>query len=97
MKQNKYRILDFIHDGEQNAVSMFELSQLMGTDQREVRHMIEQARIAGVIIAGTNSGIFFPVTKDELREYVNRTQSRINTSIATLKPAIRMVEGQCDE
>lgn len=97
MKDNNYRILDFIHNGEQNAVTMRELSMLLDIDQRQVRHMIEQARISGIVIAGTDAGIFFPVTHDELREYVNRTQSRINTSIATLKPAIRMLEGQCDE
>lgn len=97
MNKNDYRILDFIHDGEQNAVSMRELSILLDIDQREVRKMIEQARIAGTVIAGTDAGIFFPVTQDELREYVNRTQSRIDTSIATLKPAIQMLEGQCDE
>ena len=96
MKDN-YNILDFIHDGEQNAVSMRELAVLLNTDQRKVRQMIEQARIAGTVIAGTDAGIFYPMTRDELREYVHRTQSRINTSIKTLEPAKRMLEGQRDE
>ena len=94
---NNHEILDYIHTGEKNAVSMLELSHRMKTDPRVVRHMIEQARIDGNIIAGTDKGIFFPETKDELSIYVHRTQSRINTSIATLEPAVRMLGGLCDD
>ena len=90
-------ILDLIHAGAENAVSMRYLSEVLGTDQRTVRHMIEQERIAGNVIAGTDDGIFIPKTRDELQEYVHRTQSRINTSIATLEPAVRLLGDLCDE
>lgn len=96
-KRPNMSILDLIHKGADNAVTMRYLSEMLGTDQRTVRHMIEQERISGIIIAGTNDGIFIPETRDELQEYVHRTQSRINTSIATLEPAVRLLGDLCDE
>ena len=83
--------------GRDNAISMRDLARSFGEDQRQIRHRIERARVDGNIIAGTDSGIFIPSTEAELREYVARTQARINTSILTLKPARELLGGLCDE
>lgn len=90
-------ILDQIPFGEDNAVSMRELAHGLGETTRQIRYRIERARIDGNIIAGTDAGIFIPETDDELREYVRRTQSRIDTSVATIAPAVAMLGGLCDE
>lgn len=83
-------ILDRIPSGRDNAVSMRYLASILGRDERQIRHMIENARIDGNIIAGTGAGIFIPETEAELREYVNRTYSHITTSVKTLNPAIKL-------
>lgn len=91
------KILDRIPLGEDNAVSMRDLARGLNETEREIRFRIQKARIDGNVIAGTDAGIFIPETEGELREYVNRTQSRIDTSVATLKPARELLGGLCDE
>lgn len=83
-------ILDHIPSGRMNAVTMRYLAMILGTDTRQIRHMIENARIDGNIIAGTNDGLFVPETEEELCEYINRTYSHIATTIKTLNPAIKL-------
>ena len=83
-------ILDRIPSGRDNAVSMRYLASILETSERQIRSMIQNARIDGNIIAGTDAGIFVPETEDELREYVNRSYSHITTSIRTLNPAIKL-------
>lgn len=90
-------ILDRIPYGQDNAVSMRDLARALGETQRQIRHRIERARIDGNIIAGTNAGLFIPQTGDELREYVKRTQARIETSASTVAHAVRVLEDFCDE
>lgn len=91
--ERKHRdLLIHIPRGSDNAVSMRDLANALGTDTRQVRHLIERARIDGVIIAGTNAGIFIPENEFELKEYVNRTVSRIRTSRATVLPALKKLE-----
>jgi len=92
------KILDRIPYGSQNAVSMRDLARGLGEDPRQIRHRIEQARIAGNIIAGTDAGIFIPTTVEELREYVRRNEQRVKTSCVALAPAKRLLkEVDCDE
>lgn len=81
-------ILDHIPSGRMNAVTMRYLATVLGTDKRRIRLLIENARIDGNIIAGSNDGLFIPETDDELRDYINRSYSHIATSIKTLNPAI---------
>lgn len=83
-------ILDRIPRGRYNAVSMRDLANILGRDDRQIRHMIENARIDGNIIAGTNDGIFIPETDQELREYVNRSISHITSSVKALRPAVEL-------
>lgn len=90
-------ILDRIPSGSGNAVSMRDLARGLGETEREIRFRIQKARVDGNVIAGTDAGIFIPETDDELREYVNRSQSRIDTSIATLEPAVELLGGLCDD
>lgn len=89
-KKKHRMILHVIPRGKLNAVSMRDISRLLKTDDRSVRQMIEKARIDGHIIAGTDAGIFIPETDSELNEYTSRTLSRIQTSIMTLDPALRL-------
>lgn len=85
-------ILDRIPCGSDNAVSMRDLARGLGEDERQIRLRIERARIAGNIIAGTDAGIFIPVTVSELREYVRRNDNRVKTSCVALAPAKRLLK-----
>ena len=81
-----------IPEGRENAISMRDLARGLGETDRQIRHRIERARIAGNIIAGTNEGIFIPVTVEELREYVKRNNNRVKTSCVALAPAKKLLK-----
>lgn len=87
-------ILDLIPSGHKNAVTTQYLATLLDTDRRHVRSMIENARINGKIIAGTNDGLFIPETEEELREYVSRSYSHIKGSVKSLNPAYKKIHGR---
>lgn len=90
-KANSGTILDYIPSGENHAVSMTQLGDLLGVDTRTVRHLIQDERINGHIICGTDSGLFRPVNDLELKEYITRTKARILTSVRTLLPALHVI------
>ena len=81
------KILDLIPCGIDNAVTTQYIADRLGAERRQVRHMIENARIDGNIIAGTNEGLFVPETDEELRDYVSRAYAHIKGTVASLNPA----------
>lgn len=89
-------ILDHIPYGSDDAVSVPDLARALGEDPRQIRQRIQNARIDGFIIAGTDAGIFIPETVAELREYVKRTTARIQTSQETIDPAVELL-GELDD
>lgn len=85
-------ILNIVPRGRENALTMREISFVLGITKREVRRLLERARLDGNIIAGTDAGIFIPETDSELKEYVYRSQARIRSSTKSLSPAVSFLE-----
>lgn len=90
-------ILNIVPYGKRNALTMTEISSVLGVNRREVRTLLEQARSDGNIIAGTDAGIFIPETDSELKEYVHRSQARIRTSIKNVDPAVIFLNSLSNE
>lgn len=91
-KYNPFKILSFIPFGQENAVSMTDLSILMGCDKRAVRAAVFNARKAGAIICSTcegrnTSGYFQSTDVSDIRKFVAMQDSRINSAIISKRSA----------
>lgn len=80
------RLLAFIPEGEDNAISMYALSSFLGLSERQTRKIVELARLDGNVICSNDSGYFVPETVEELLRYERRVRARIRTAFKTLEP-----------
>lgn len=90
-------LLALLPEGRENAVSMRELADRLGIDERALRAAILQAREAGEIIAGDSAGYYIPANKAELRRYYHAARKRCLSGLKALKAAHRKlaeIEGQ---
>lgn len=77
---------ELIPIGKHEAISMTDLSKLIGLPSSDVRLMILNARKIGVLICSGDEGYYFPKNEDELKEYVRRRRKYIRTAKIALKP-----------
>jgi hypothetical protein len=77
---------ELIPIGKHEAISMTDLSKLIGLPPSDVRLMILNARKIGVLICSGDEGYYFPKNDDELKEYVRRRRKYIRTAKIALKP-----------
>ena len=95
------KIVDFIPEGYENAISRSELCAKTGISDRVVRDMIESERRHTIIISNNDgSGYWlFPdnPTEEEkalLQRYVKQQESRAKSIFYALRPArLKMKEG----
>ena len=74
--QKKLLISDLLHPGSENGMTLTELVQLTGEDERSIRRRIQRERKAGELILSDNqSGYFLPATEDEVKRFI-RSMSR---------------------
>ena len=77
-------ISDFLHVGTQNALTLRELVQLTGEDERTLRRRIQQERKAGVLIlSDCQHGYFLPENESDVRRFI-RSMSRRSREIAAV-------------
>lgn len=80
-------IMQFIPQGESNAISRKNLTALTGLNDRAVRECIEQARHRGEIIcAATHGGYFQPDTIDEIERAYWQDYARAKAILHRLTP-----------
>ena len=80
-----FHLLELIPYWEENAISMKLLANKLCISDKCLRQHIQNARIAGKIIARSQHGYFIPKTYEELSQYYYYSVSRIRTNSATLK------------
>ena len=89
-------VLDFIPIGRENAISMSNLADRMGTDQRTAQKAIFNARCKGEISCSTcgenASGYYRPASIDEVRPYIAMQEHRIASAKVALKSAKKFAE-----
>lgn len=97
-------VLDFIPMGRENAISMSNLSDRMGTDQRTARKAVFNARCRGEIICSVcngdkTSGYYRPDNASEILPYIRMQQSRILSAQKALKSVEKFIteKGACDD
>jgi len=94
----KNKILCHIRTGAANGISLAELINLTGLENRKLRKHIEQLRRSGVVIVSGITGYFFPGDQYELSTYIKQEQARARSISKTLRTAKKafenMVSGQ---
>lgn len=78
------KISDFLSTGQENAIPLRHLKEVMGTDGRTVRLMIQRERLAGVpILADNQTGYFLPANEDDQQRCVRSMKHRAGEIIKT--------------
>lgn len=73
----EYMVADLLHTGSENGMTLTELVQLTGEDERSIRRRIQRERKAGELILSDNqSGYFLPATEDEVKRFIRSTSRR---------------------
>lgn len=92
-QENEFNfLLRLIPTGEENAISMYDLAEILRTSERGVRRLITMARLSNNIICSTEAGYFIPSTYRELEKYYHITRTRLFTIVRCLKPVERVLE-----
>ena len=81
-------ISDLLHAGAENALTLRELVQLTGEDERSIRRRIQQERKAGkLIMADCQSGYFLPVDAGDVRRFIGSMSRRAKEIAAVSRAA----------
>ena len=92
-------VLDFIPEGEQNAISARELSQLLHCHRREITLAINALRCGGEVICSNTHGYYRPTcVQDAMRTYRHMTsrQREIAKAAQSAKEYIQNHGGDVD-
>lgn len=89
-------ISDVLRHGEGSAISMDDLSRLMGLSPRAVRKAVEAERLTGTLILSSERGYFLPgegsAGREEITRFQRRTAARLRTGKALLRSSRRALE-----
>ena len=89
-------ISNYLRHGEQNAVSMDDLSRLLGLSPRACRKAVEAERLTGTLILSSERGYFLPGTgsagRSEIVRFQRRTAARVRTGQAILRSSRRVLK-----
>lgn len=86
----------YLRHGEQNAVSMDDLSRLLGLSPRACRKAVEAERLTGKLILSSERGYFLPgvgeTGRAEIVRFQRRTAARVRTGQAILRSSRRVLK-----
>lgn len=83
----QYLVSDLLHEGSENGVTLTELVQLIGEDERTIRRRIQTERKAGkLILSDCKSGYFLPTSTLDIQRFIS-SMSRRSREIATISRA----------
>ena len=88
------KISDFLSVGQDQAVSVQDLSAAVNLPERAVHREILNARLSGELILSSERGYFLPADQDEIREYVIKRKAYIKTAGAALRPFLKALSGR---
>lgn len=83
----RFLISDLLHRGAENGLTLNELVQLTGQDERQIRRRIQNERKAGrLILSDCKNGYFLPSCETDIRRFI-RSMSRRSREIADISRA----------
>lgn len=91
-KADQFKYLEgYIGMGKANARRQKDVAEDMGVTPETVKHIITEARKAGVLIASSTSGYFYAETVEEMREFANMLRAQGKTRFDTAKPFLEAI------
>ena len=82
-----YLVSDLLHEGRENGMTLAELVQLTGEDERSIRRRIQTERKAGkLILSDCKSGYFLPTSTLDVQRFIS-SMSRRSREIAAISHA----------
>lgn len=79
-----YLVSDLLHEGSENGMTLTELVQLTGEDERSIRRRIQTERKAGkLILSDCLHGYFLPENSSDVQRFA-RSMSRRAAEIASI-------------
>ena len=82
-----YLVSDLLHEGSENGMTLTELVQLTGEDERSIRRRIQTERKAGkLILADCKIGYFLPTSTLDIQRFIS-SMSRRSREIAAISHA----------
>ena len=91
-KAEQFKYLEgYIGVGKSNAKSQKALAEDMGVTPQTVKHVITEARRAGVLIASNTKGYYYAETVEEMREFANMLRAQGKTRFDTAKPFLEAI------
>mgnify|MGYP004534410245 CR=1 FL=1 len=91
-KTEQFKYLEgYIGVGKSNAKSQKALAEDMGVTSQTVKHVITEARRAGVLIASNTRGYYYAETVEEMREFANMLRTQGKTRFDTAKPFLEAI------
>lgn len=92
-RAEQFKYLDgYIGVGKANARRQKDVAEDMGVTPETVKHIITEARKAGVLIASSTSGYFYAETVEEMREFANLLNAQAKTRNDTAKPFLEAIK-----
>lgn len=83
----QYLVSDLLHEGSENGVTLTELVQLTGEDERSIRRRIQAECKAGkLILADCKNGYFLPTSTLDIQRFIS-SMSRRSREIAAISRA----------
>ena len=81
-------ISDLLHAGVENALTLRELVQLTGEDERSIRRRIQQERKEGkLILSDCQRGYFLPAEESDVRRFIGSMSRRAKEIAAVSRAA----------
>lgn len=91
-KAEQFKYLEgYIGVGKSNAKNQKALAADMGVTTQTVKHVITEARRAGVLIASNTKGYYYAETVEEKREFANMLRAQGKTRFDTAKPFLEAI------
>ena len=83
---NAVRIADLLSPGPENGITLRELEQLTGMDNRTIRKQIERERRAGALILSDNqNGYFLASDSAEAKRFTQSMRHRAREILRTVR------------
>ena len=79
-------VSEYLTPGKRNAISLADLSSMIGLPERTLKKAVLEERLTGILILSSDHGYYLPDSIEEIREYVNTRRAYLKTARKALLP-----------
>lgn len=87
-KQERFCVVDLLHQGRGNGLTLHDLVRITGIDEREIRRKIHAERKTGqLIMADCKNGYFLPENLQDIQQFARSMAHRASEILAVARAA----------